>query len=191
MTATLVDACRHLSDVTDDLPTLGDVLLQLVGEPFLFARAGYADELSLHFGTLRDAKHPRLRARGIKYGSHALYARGSAWLLKSGPNNLVILEGLPTDPIAHLGQIGRKIETTEIETRGIIPPGSPVVAVAPFYVEQVEGMGLRVETADGSGIVIIPTPKNTRRRSPRSSLPATPARCCRRRTRPRCAIRPR
>lgn len=78
-------------------------------------------------------------------------------MLKSGPLNRVVLEGLPGDPIAHLGKFGRAIGKPEIEAGGLIDIGAPVVTVVPFYVNPMGPIGLRVQTADGSAIVVIPT----------------------------------
>ena len=66
------------------------LLHQLVGEPFLFARPSYADEL------VDSSGPPRIHAASIRErteGSHGLSVRGSAWLLKSGKKPLAAWDG--------------------------------------------------------------------------------------------------
>src|SRR5687768_14011300 len=79
------------------LPELRAHLLQLVGEPYLLARMSYGDELTLHFGSRREAKQRRLRAAGVAYGSYILSARASAWLLKPGSLPAIVTFGLPAN----------------------------------------------------------------------------------------------
>src|SRR4051812_16074990 len=78
-----------------DDASLRSYLSQLIGEPFLFARVSYGNELQLHFGTPREAKSPKLRNR--VRGSYILGVRGSAWHLKSGTMPLVVEAGV-SDP---------------------------------------------------------------------------------------------
>ena len=154
MAAVVIGPPAANTDLTN-VPTLGAVILRLIGQPFLFARMGYAGELSLHFGAPQNAKHPRLRAKGIKYGSYILSARGSAWLLRCEPRNRIAVELLAVAPLLEIG--AKLLGEAEI-TADFIVPGQPVIDLEPFYVDRVDGMGIRVETADGSGVVIIPTP---------------------------------
>jgi hypothetical protein len=143
----------------EDAPGLGAFLLQLAGEPFLFARFSYADELTLHFGAAREAKHPKLRVAGLKYGSHVLRTRGSAWLLKPGARPIVVTEGLADfiDP-AVLASEAKPITHREVEAGDFLTAGAMAVAVRLYAVHQVEGIGVRVGLSDGSAVVVIPTP---------------------------------
>lgn len=156
MSTVLVDLNQPRKTDRADVPNLGGVLAQLIGEPFLLARLGYAEELTVHFGTPRPAQHPRLRSKGVQYGSHVLALCASAWVLKSTPSNRLILEGLDSGPLAHMGKPAVEDAKALIASGGLIPTGSPVVAVVPYEMEQANGIGLRLETADGSGLIIVP-----------------------------------
>lgn len=144
-----------MTTATATPPTdLGSHLLRLVGEPFLFARRSYGDELVLHFGErhfgpVRRTKHGEFR---YEHGTYSLHLRGSAWVLKSGAVPGAVSGGLPAEIEKELGR--------PIETDPAIAAGARVTGVIPFAVERpaVKGFGLRVELSDGTTVVVIPTP---------------------------------
>ncbi|MBA4067111.1 MAG: hypothetical protein C0501_26070 [Isosphaera sp.] len=137
-----------------DYDSLRSYLSQLIGEPFLFARVGYGDELTLHLGTPRDARNPKLRNR--VRGSYLLAVRGSAWQLKSGVAPVIVEAGV-IDPL-HLSQLYRPISTEELERTPFIQPGARVLAAEPFVARPTGGYGLLVAFSDGSAVLINPTP---------------------------------
>lgn len=66
---------------SDDLGALNGLVQQLVGEPFLFFRELYADELTLHFGTPTELELGRFGRETV--GSYILAVRASIWLVKT------------------------------------------------------------------------------------------------------------
>jgi hypothetical protein len=140
----------------------GAHLLQLVGEPFLFVRRSYGDELVLHFGERavgapRKAKHGEFR---YEHGTFSLHLRGSAWVIKSGQAPAVISGGLEEEFSKALGE---PLLPANVETEQTITPGARVTAVIPFRVERppVNGIGVRVDLSDGSSLVVVPTPEES------------------------------
>jgi len=137
----------------------GSHLLQLVGEPFLFVRRSYGDEVVLHFGErvlgpVRKTKHGEFR---YEHGTYSLHLRGSAWVIKAGHSPSVFTGGLQAD----IGKVlGEPVRAANVETELTITPGARVTAVIPFPVERppVQGIGLRVYLSDGSSVVVVPTP---------------------------------
>lgn len=154
MTATLIDLGRPRRSPPDDAAGLRAYLLPVVGEQFLFARVGYADELAIHFGTPQDAKHPKLRAAGVRYGSFVLSLRGSAWLLKSGPQPSVYAAGVEIDGIPP--DTGRPVTREEIEAGAFVEFGTRVAAAVPFRFRTVPGYGLELALTDGTTLIVFP-----------------------------------
>jgi len=128
-------------------------LAQLTGEPFLFARISYGDELTLHFGQIRESASPKLKDR--RYGAYVVSFRGSDWIFKSGQTPVIlgsmfgrhVLDGL-SDP--------RAMTKNEIRQGGMVEEGSRVVTATPFVWGRVGGTGIQLVMSDGSTIVAIP-----------------------------------
>jgi hypothetical protein len=95
MSTALIDLGRAREPSSDDLPALSSYLSQLVGEPFRFARESCGDELTLHFGDLSPARWPKLKGR--LYKEYILGPRASPWVLKSGPEPVVVNAGVLLD----------------------------------------------------------------------------------------------
>ena len=130
--------------------SIADLSSQLstwIGEPFRFARVSYGDELTLHFGDLRQAHSPKLREK--LYGTYILGLRGSSWILKSGPEPVVVTSG-------SADASGRALSHEELEAGPFIEPGSRVLAASPFVVKPVGGFGLELRMTDGSTLLILP-----------------------------------
>ena len=157
----MIDLKKPRRTTQADVSDLGGILTQLIGEPFLFSRPGYANELTLHFGTSYPAEHPRLRAKGLECGSYILSVCASTWLLKSSTQSRLIVEGLPVEPIAHWRRSINQNDDAKaaLATNGLIPVGSSVAVVVPYEIEQAGGIALRLETADGSGVIVVPRPE--------------------------------
>jgi len=130
-----------------------DLAVTLQGLPYLFARSGYGNELTLHFGTERDYAHPKLT--GKIRGTHILSVRGSAWLLRSGIQPVMIACGIaPKDP----SLCGAKpFNVTVLESGALIGQGAKVVRATPLAVGFLNAIGLDLELDDGSGFTIFPT----------------------------------
>ena len=153
----------------DATTRFGSLLLQLVGEPFLFLRRSYGDELVLHFGEpllgpARPTKHGSFR---YEHGTYRLQLRGSAWAVKSELVPSVISCGLGFDLEKVLGAPDQR---TDVANELTIAPGARVIALTPFPVTRpgVDGIGLRVDMSDGSCVVVIPTPDDP---DPAADLP--------------------
>jgi hypothetical protein len=152
MSTTLIDLSQEHEHSSDDLPGLHAHLAQLIGEPFRFVRFSYGDELTLHFGDLEPARHPKLK--GKLYGAFMLGLRASPWILKSGSEPLVVNGGALLD--SSKAELGTPLDKRELESRKIIEPGSLVLTAAPFFVQPVDGFGLQLRFADGSLLSVVP-----------------------------------
>ncbi|WP_439623532.1 hypothetical protein [Gemmata sp.] len=149
-----------MSTATEPSPTaaFGSHLLQLVGEPFLFLRRSYGDELVLHFGErmlgpVRRTKHGEFR---YEHGTHSLRLRGSFWVVKAG--DAVFASATPDEIVKSLGEPSRR---GDVANELSISVGARVTAVIPFPVDRaaVQGIGVKVDLSDGSSVVVIPTPE--------------------------------
>src|SRR5262245_24407795 len=89
MGARLIHLGESRAPATDDLVGLGEKLLPLLRQPSRFLRVSYGDELTLHFGDLRDARSPKLA--GKPYGAFVLGLRASFWTLSSGTSRSVVV----------------------------------------------------------------------------------------------------
>lgn len=156
MTTNLIDLRQAREAAPDNLPSLQAYLAQLVGEPFRFARVSYGDELTLHFGDLRPARSPKLKARS--YGAYILGVRTSSWILKAGTVPLVLSAGI--DPENVPSGFGQPVRNEEIETTEFIQPGSRVLFASAFVVKPANGFGLHLGFSDGSAIHILPAPSD-------------------------------
>lgn len=67
--------------MSEDIRGLRAYLSQLIGEPFLFVRESYGDELTFHFG--REVASPPIRGRSFSEGTYILNPRASIWSAKS------------------------------------------------------------------------------------------------------------
>ena len=137
----------------DNVAGLSAYLAQLVGEPFRFARVSYGDELTIHFGDLRLARSPKLKHKS--YGLSILGVRGSAWMLKSGSEAVIITSGMVSSPA--LAAIGQPLRKEDFEAATFLQPESRVLAAIPFVVNPVGGWGLQLRISDGSTFLVLPT----------------------------------
>jgi hypothetical protein len=152
MDTKLIDLRPARRSTSDDLRGLEGYLAQLVGEPFRLARVSYGDELTLHFGDLRPARSPKLKAK--PYGAYILGLRGSPWLLKPGAEPVVVDGGALLDPFA--AALGTPLRREELESRTLIEPGSRVLSASPFVVRPTDGIGLQLRLSDGSSLSVLP-----------------------------------
>jgi len=155
--ATLLDVDKQVKSGARDVPTLNSFLMRLMGEPFLFARFSYGDEFTLHFGMAREAKHSKLRAAGIKYGTYILKSRGSGWLLKSSVGKIVY-EGVEEQINPAILTAGKSpIGQQDIERGNFLASGTFVINIFTCFVKQVNGIGFRLDMSDGASFIVIPT----------------------------------
>jgi hypothetical protein len=154
MSEFILEVRQERRQSADDVPGLQMYLAPLVGEPFRLARISYGDELTLHFGDLRPARSPKLR--GHFSGVYILGVRGSAWIIKSGSEPLVVTAGLFLDSIA--ADLGKPLSKQEFEKSPVVQAESRAVEAIPFPVKPINGFGLQLRFSDESTLLILPTP---------------------------------
>lgn len=157
MTATETDVTALLAGgkQTDpaDLRRLLDYLA--VGQPYLFGRPSYADELTFHFGKRRPHDHPKLA--GKSRGTHVLTTRGSAWRLRSTGRHAVVNCGW-----RYPDETGTPLNTAALESGGFVTPGAYVLAAEVIeYTSDhprrvVDGFGLLLDLSDWASLIVLP-----------------------------------
>jgi hypothetical protein len=156
MTTTATDTTAPVAPPTSRFESQ---LLQLVGEPFLFIRRSYGDELVLHFGdrVLGPARRTKNGEFRYEYGTYSLHLRGSAGVIKSGATAAYFGSGPEAEVLKLLGEPTRR---ANVVTDPPISTGARVTAVNPFPFDRppVKGIGLRVDLSDGSTVVVVPSP---------------------------------
>lgn len=150
---------RERSSNADELRAY---LQQLVGQPFLWIRFSYGDELTLHFGQPRQYRSSRL-ARLTK-GSYIIGARASSWFLRTNvPPTVIVGTSRPTSFTA---KNLKPLTPEQTERSEFLTPGSRILAVdainlgtgtGPAY-----GFGLSVLLEDSASLMVLP-PATTKR----------------------------
>jgi hypothetical protein len=137
--------------------TVGDIaglwayLQQVVGQPFRFLRASYADELTLHLG----AELPPASAKLKKpRGSYVLTFRGSAWVLRSGAGPILFADPFSFSKSADW----QPITLEQLEQTPPITPGAVVVWAVAFQDNITPGFGFLMGFSDGGFVQLRPTP---------------------------------
>jgi hypothetical protein len=146
----LIDFRQGQQIPEDPLPTLQAQLLQLVGEPFQFARVSYGDELTLHFGEVRAGRKPKSKHKA--YGAYILGLRASPWLMKS--DEWLISAGVVPVPIPPA--TGKQLTKDDLEKGEYIKRDSRVLAAIAFAAKPADAYGLQIAMSDGKIVVIIP-----------------------------------
>ncbi|MBX9628768.1 MAG: hypothetical protein K2X82_33550 [Gemmataceae bacterium] len=150
--AAVVDFRGTVPRTRDDVRGLQPYIRQLVGEPFLFARESYGDELTLHFG--QEVELPPFRGRRRTEGTHVLTLRASKWWIKSVPRAALVASDDPGP-----GLPGVPVTLRDLELNPPITPGERVawVEVRPFYgVGWPGGIELAFRFSDGSFLELRP-----------------------------------
>lgn len=144
----LDDVQRH----SEDLDELRARLLRVIGKPFLFFRASYGDELTLHLGGL--VPYPSPKMKDVKRGTFIVAARTSSWILEPG----TVPAHAYMSGIEFRGSSARseQLELREIEKRSTIRPGA-IVTHATTSTSPL-GLILALTFSDGSSMVLLPVP---------------------------------
>jgi len=152
MMVAAVDLSQVYKPASGEISGLWTYLQQIVGQPFLFFRQVYAEELTLHLGPPIESASVKLRRR--VRGSYVLTLRGSIWALVSGPQHSLVFAdpGIAPHP-AH----ARRLDLSELEKSPPIEVGTPVVTATPFLAEDTGGIGLLLGFADQSRAMIRPS----------------------------------
>jgi hypothetical protein len=136
---------------SEDLDELRSLLRRLVGKPFLFFRASYGDELSLHLG--EAVSYPNPRMKGHKKGSYIVALRASAWVLESGMQPGLLYSSGESFTIKSSSR-ARTLELEEIETRETIRPRAIVIDVIAETTPS--RLMLTLLFSDGSRLMVLP-----------------------------------
>lgn len=161
----------NLYDVQDsvagDLAGLGLYLQQLLGEPFLFFRFSYGNELNIHLGTPVERKNPKLKNQ--VRGSYVISARGSLWVMVAVEKGSLVLSDAPQ-------QIGaapwKRVSETDLEKSPQITAGSQVVWALPYPDDLSGGIGLALGFSDQTRFIVRPEPTSADvAEPPREELP--------------------
>ena len=141
------------TSVEGDLAGLGLYLQQLIGEPLLFFRQSYADELTIHFGTPIERTSPKLENR-IR-GSYVLATRGSLWTLISTAQGRLILSDLPRQ----MSDAGlSRLIVTDLEHSPPVSAGAKLAWALPYPDDLSGGIALALGFSDQTRLVIRPEP---------------------------------
>jgi hypothetical protein len=143
---------KAIQELSEDPRELHSLLRQLMGQPFLFFRVSYGDELTLHLGEARSYSHPRMKGR-LK-GSYILSARASHWYLRPDSEPSMLVGTVDSEPDA--SYIGSRLDIRAIESRPIVEPGSVVASVD--VLPSARGFGLMLSLSDRSTLIVLPAP---------------------------------
>lgn len=139
-----IDLETARSGTVADLSGLADLAGQLVGQPFLFARPSYGEELTIHFGQLRQPTSPKVKR---PRGSFVLTLRGSVWRIAHGSGTNLLVSDATN---------GQRLELATLETNPPVTAVALVVSVRPFVDPDSVGFGLFLAFTDGARVVIRP-----------------------------------
>jgi hypothetical protein len=142
---------KEIQPSSSDLFELQMLLQQLVGQPFLFFKVSYGDELTLHFGPAQVSSNPKMKR--FRRGAYMIGTRASAWLFRpsSQPVLLVGLEEGVTNASTRI----KGLDIRQIETGDFVRPGSIVSFVKAL--PTATGFGLLLILSDDSGLHLVPT----------------------------------
>jgi hypothetical protein len=107
---------------SSDPRELNALLRQLLGQPFLFFRVSYGDELTIHLGESLEYGH--LRMKGHRKGSYILAARASNWYFRPNMQPRMFVGANDLNP--DVSSVAQRVEIREIEWRPLVEPGSVV-----------------------------------------------------------------
>lgn len=143
---------RRVQTSSSDQGELLILLNQLVGQPFLFFRVSYGDELRIHLGVSREIPGPK--GMRLRRGSYTIGARASTWFFQPDSQPVLFIEA---DEVAtNLPGRVEQVDIRHIESEGLVQPGSIVLdAKAP---RMRHGFGLHLILSDGSALLIRPSP---------------------------------
>jgi hypothetical protein len=146
----LKETRRECSDLSD----LNALLKQLVGQPFLFFRISYGDELRLHLGVMQGYSNPKMQ--NLTRGSYIVGARGSSWIVFSAPRHVLATSGDAGSGRSETPATARSVDIKTIETGGFITAGSIVTTAGAD--RSAPGFSLQLRFSDGSTAYIRPMP---------------------------------
>jgi len=138
----------------DEAPWLSAYLQQVIGQPFVFFRESYGDELTMHLGTPVTVQPPNPKLKARTESSYVLTFRGSAWWIASGPETASLTLAGPS--LTPDGAGGRLIPLKDLEKSPPITPGA-LVQLAEASLTPA-GFGVLLWFSDGSRLALLPDP---------------------------------
>lgn len=150
-----VDLRSIRQPTADDPAGLNGLLQQIVGQPFLFFRRSYADEMTLHIGAPREYASPKLK--GQVRGSYVLTLRGSLWQVESQPAGILAFSVADTRG----PKPSRRLNLDDLLADRLVKPGTPVERAAAYPSEDSGGYVLFIGFADGSRLAVRPEKAST------------------------------
>jgi hypothetical protein len=139
--------------VEGELGALKLYLQQIVGQPFLFFRESYGDELTIHLGHSKERESPRLENRAR--GSYVVTVRGSLWTMVAAEKGMLILSDRPKELN---GAALKELSFDELQETPLISPDASVVWATPFD-DLSGGIALALGFSDHARFIIRPAPQ--------------------------------
>lgn len=141
---------------SSDALELRAYLQQLVGQPLLFIRFSYGDELTLHFG--QPLKYKSSKLANLSRGSYIIGARASFWLLRTHVPAAVVIG---TSSASRLWSKHKSLTPEDVEESDFLRPGTRIVTADPFALttgtRSPYGFGLSLLLEHGASLLVIPS----------------------------------
>jgi hypothetical protein len=137
-----------------DIDELNSLLIRLVGNPFLFFRESYGEELTIHLGKSVPYQSPKMKH--LRMGTYRLCTRASLWVLGATSPTLRVFISSESVNVTSGNPRVKRMDLSAIEAEKTIRPGSLVTEV--HASESQFGLALTMSFLDGSQFVILPLP---------------------------------
>jgi hypothetical protein len=141
---------------SSDHAALRGYLQQLVGQPFLFVRFSYGDEIVLHFGEAKPYPSPKLAH--LTKGSYLVAARASSWFLTTQAPPTVIVGS--EEPVSLASKQLKPLTPQRLEKSKQFTAGARILAADPIQVRNgrrpAYAFGFSAVLDDGSSFLIRP-----------------------------------
>lgn len=134
------------------------IVHSLIGEPYLFSRHSYGEEMTWHFGVQRPYQSKRMI--GKSRGTHVLSSRASGWIMKSLRPPAYVGYGSLIPSFVHLRlRVDPETNAAEGSITDFITAGARVVHAEAFPILPVMGFGLVLMFSDGASVTLAPVPE--------------------------------
>jgi hypothetical protein len=141
---------------SSDHVALRGYLQQLVGQPFLFVRFSYGDEIVLHFGQARPYPSPKLRH--LTKGSYLIAARASSWFLTTQARPTVVVGS--AEPVSLESKQLKLLTPEQLEKSKLLTAGARILVADAIQLRSgrrpAYGFGFSAVLEDGSSFLIRP-----------------------------------
>jgi hypothetical protein len=131
-------------------------LQQLVGQPLLFLRFSYGDELTLHFG--HPTHYASSKLAHMTKGSYVIGARASFWYLRTHMPPAIIAG--ESRPVSQAPRYRKQLTPEQVERADILKKDVRIVGVDAIILGTVTrsayGFGLSLLLEDDASLLILP-----------------------------------